>query len=236
MGTLANAIKETLTENIMRWRGEGEMKLPSERDLSEQHSTTRVTIREALKLLETEGLIYRENRRGWFISPPKLRYDPSVHGRVSFVDYARQQGFQPSTQLLSIKLTVADRYIASEMQIAVGKPVYQVNRLRSLNGRPVLYEQMLLRADLLPNLDRFDLEGSLHALLRSEYGMTVQKADFEISVSILPNDVAQALSAPMGVSSLKFQRKYRNQHGEIFEFDHELWRHDAISINFDINN
>ncbi|WP_231878864.1 GntR family transcriptional regulator, partial [Oleiphilus sp. HI0125] len=96
------------------------MKLPSERELSEQHSTTRVTIREALKLLETEGLIYRENRRGWFISPPKLRYDPSVHGRVSFVDYARQQGFQPSTQLLSIKLTVADRYIASEMQIAVG--------------------------------------------------------------------------------------------------------------------
>ncbi|WP_156504394.1 GntR family transcriptional regulator, partial [Oleiphilus sp. HI0066] len=78
MGTLANAIKETLTENIMRWRGEGEMKLPSERYLSEQHSTTRVTIREALKLLETEGLIYRENRRGWFISPPKLRYDPSV--------------------------------------------------------------------------------------------------------------------------------------------------------------
>ena len=28
------------------------------------------TLRQALQQLEAEGLVYRENRRGWFVSPP----------------------------------------------------------------------------------------------------------------------------------------------------------------------
>lgn len=51
-------------------------KLPPERKLAESFNTTRVTLREALSLLEIEGKIYREDRRGWFISPPPLSYDP----------------------------------------------------------------------------------------------------------------------------------------------------------------
>ena len=47
-------------------------RLPSERQLSEEYSTTRITLREALALLESRGEIYRELRRGWFIAPPRL--------------------------------------------------------------------------------------------------------------------------------------------------------------------
>lgn len=46
-------------------------KLPAERRLSESFSTTRITLREALGQLESQGLIYREERRGWFVSPPE---------------------------------------------------------------------------------------------------------------------------------------------------------------------
>ena len=52
-------------------------KLSSERKLAEDFNTTRVTLREALSLLESEGHVYREDRRGWFISPAPLRYDPT---------------------------------------------------------------------------------------------------------------------------------------------------------------
>lgn len=44
-------------------------KLPSERALSEQFATTRITLQEALGQLEAQGVIYRQVRRGWFISP-----------------------------------------------------------------------------------------------------------------------------------------------------------------------
>ena len=45
-------------------------KLPSERELSDLFNTTRITLKDALKALEAEGRIYREDRRGWFVSPP----------------------------------------------------------------------------------------------------------------------------------------------------------------------
>ena len=53
--------------------------LPAERALSERFATTRITIKEALSSLEADGLIYRAERRGWFVAPPRLTYDPAIH-------------------------------------------------------------------------------------------------------------------------------------------------------------
>ena len=47
---------------------------------------TRMTIRQALFQLEAEGLIYHLNRRGWFVSPPRLGYDPTAN--LSFTENA----------------------------------------------------------------------------------------------------------------------------------------------------
>ncbi|MDF5997399.1 GntR family transcriptional regulator [Pseudomonas aeruginosa] len=45
----------------------------------------RITLREALQQLETEGLVYRENRRGWFVAPPRIRYNPTR--TTGFMEY-----------------------------------------------------------------------------------------------------------------------------------------------------
>ena len=50
----------------------------AERALSERFATTRITIKEALSSLEADGLIYRAERRGWFVAPPRLTYDPAI--------------------------------------------------------------------------------------------------------------------------------------------------------------
>ncbi len=44
-------------------------KLPTERALAEEFSITRVTVRQALARMEAEGLMFRQERRGWFVSP-----------------------------------------------------------------------------------------------------------------------------------------------------------------------
>ena len=54
-------------------------KLPPERALAEEFSITRVTVHQALVRMEAEGLIFREERRGWFVSPPRVRYDPTAN-------------------------------------------------------------------------------------------------------------------------------------------------------------
>lgn len=42
-------------------------RLPSERELSEIFNASRLTIKHALQHLESQGIIYRKERRGWFL-------------------------------------------------------------------------------------------------------------------------------------------------------------------------
>lgn len=82
-------IKDSIVEQIEAGMLSPRQKLPAERKLAESFDTTRVTLREALSLLEAEGRIYREDRRGWFISPEPLRYDPTQ--TLNFPNMAKAQ-------------------------------------------------------------------------------------------------------------------------------------------------
>ena len=91
-------IYQSLREQIERGLLARGSKLPSERQLSELFSTTRITLREALGQLEDQGLIYREERRGWFVSPQRLLYNPLV--RSHFHAMVADQGRVPETEVL----------------------------------------------------------------------------------------------------------------------------------------
>ena len=65
----SKSIKEVLRDQINGKLLLPLQKLPSERELSELFSITRISVKSALDSLEIEGLIYREDRRGWFVSP-----------------------------------------------------------------------------------------------------------------------------------------------------------------------
>ena len=71
---ICRALQEQIDHGLLPEGG----RLPAERALSELFETTRITLREALGQLEAEGLIYREERRGWFVSPRRLAYNPLV--------------------------------------------------------------------------------------------------------------------------------------------------------------
>ncbi|WP_273890684.1 GntR family transcriptional regulator, partial [Serratia marcescens] len=73
--TTVATICQTLSARITAGEFAVGGKLPSERALSEQFATTRITLQEALGQLEAQGVIYRQVRRGWFISPPRLIYN-----------------------------------------------------------------------------------------------------------------------------------------------------------------
>ncbi|MGO1272425.1 MAG: GntR family transcriptional regulator, partial [Pseudomonas helleri] len=73
--------------------------LPAERKLSELFATTRITVREALLQLEAQGVVYREERRGWFISPPRLAYN--LMQRSHFHAMVSAQGRVPTTEVIS---------------------------------------------------------------------------------------------------------------------------------------
>ena len=150
-------IRDQLAADIAQ--GVLQVKLPSERELAERFLCTRITLREALQQLETEGLVYRENRRGWFVAPPRIRYNPTR--TTGFMEYVSAQGRQPRTETLHAERRAAGAWLAKRMGLEDSAPVYFLQRRRWVDERPVLIE--LIALDLGRRLDEIgladDLEG-----------------------------------------------------------------------------
>ena len=203
-------------------------KLPPERALAEEFSITRVTARQALIRMEAEGLIFREVRRGWFVSPPRVRYDPTAN--TSFTESIAEQGRVAGTTVLSKQQVAASPWESAHLDCAVGDPLYVVNRLRTVDGRAVLVEQIHVKAARCPGLLDFPLDQSMTDLMSSRFGIIEHRTRINMRPTALSEIPAKALGVAAGTQSLYLSRAILDQFNEVVEFDQEFWRHDAIDI------
>ena len=214
----------------------GELKpsdrLPSERQLQVGGGVSRGTIREALFQLEAEGVIYRKDRSGWYVSPPPVVYDPTRW--EGFMSYVEAQGRRPATETLGKVEIACDGMLAQIFSRPVGAPMYWIRRRRSIDGRAVLIESIVVDAALAPGLIDHDLDGSLTSVLKSVYGIDVARNKVDMRPCALTRDEAEALRVKSGLPGLNLERTCYNAQGRVVEFDREYWRHDALKVSVDI--
>ncbi|MEG0862807.1 MAG: phosphonate utilization transcriptional regulator PhnR [Pseudomonas sp.] len=222
------AICHALQEQIEHGLLSPGCKLPAERKLSEVFDTTRITLREALVQLEARGLIYREERRGWFVAPERLTYD--LIQRSHFHAMVREQGREPSTELLSARLLPAAAAVCARLQLSPLSSVIQICRLRRIDGRAVLYAEHYLNPEYFPGILEHDLSQSLTELYARHYGIQYGTVRFEILPTALPVAAATALKVSAGSPGLHITRVNSDQHARLIDCDLEYWRHDAIRI------
>lgn len=231
MKTQLRTIKGILKEQIAGGIYTCQQKLPSERELSELFQTTRITLKDALIALETEGLIYREERRGWFVSPPRLRYNPL--SRSHFHRMVEEQKRQAATKVLKIETELASSDIGKVLQLNSIQQVHRIQRARSIDNRVVLFVENCLIASLFPGLLNHDLSQSLTALYDKEYGYQTARSRFDVIPTAAPEHVAKALNLAEGQQILKICRVNYNQDGILMDCEFEYWRPDAVMIQIE---
>lgn len=204
-------------------------RLPGEREMAERFACTRVTLREALQQLETEGLVYRENRRGWFVSPPRVRYNPTR--TAGFMDYVAAQGRVPRTETLQRLHDRADAAIARRMGLEEGAALLRIERRRWVDERPVLLERILLDAGWCPlALLEENLDTSLTQLMQQRFGLRPSHCELAMHPCALSAAEAEPLQLAPGSPGLFLERLSYIEGGRVVELDQEFWRPDALEI------
>ena len=226
------AIGQTLQEQISHGLLTPASKLPAERKLSELFGTTRITVREALLQLEAQGQIYREERRGWFVSPPRLAYN--LMQRSHFHAMVSAQGRVPSTEVISARLQPASAAVCAWLQLPALSSVIQIRRRRRIDGRLVLYVEHYLNPHYFPRILEFDLTQSITELYARHYDLHYGRVQFEIVPTALPGQAAATLKVSTGSPGLRIARVNYDQHERLIDCDLEYWRHDAIHVGVDV--
>ncbi len=153
--------------------------IPSERALSQQFALSRMTIRQAVDALVTEGVLVREQGRGTFVAPRRMDFEMRL---TTFGEEMRRRGMQPATTVLAAHDVAATPDVAAALEIEPGDRVHFLYRVRDADGEPICIEQAWVPVAIAPELFSDGAPASLYERLRAldlapEWGEETLTAD-----------------------------------------------------------
>lgn len=206
-------------------------RLPSERELAERFGTTRITLRQALAQLEGEGRIHRSNRRGWFVSPARLIYDPTRD--AGFNDYVSAQGRRPRTEVLEVE-TRPHPPAADALGLPADALFHHIRRRRYVDERAVLAESLWVVPERTPGLLEQRFDHSLWKLLREHWKIELAHRSIRMFSEALSGRDAGELGVTPGTAGMGVRRAIFDAERRPVEYDEEHWLHDALCIAVDV--
>lgn len=202
--------------------------LPPERVLCEQFSISRMTLRQAMSLLDREGLI--DSRRGIGTVVRHNRLRKQQQELRSFSEEIRERGGRPESRLISLGLATPAAAVREFFGLREDQKVYEIQRVRLNDGEPLALELARIPERLCPGLERFDLaRSSLYEILEQSYGLRPETCNEEISAEIPSSQQRKLLSLPARTAVLVINRKTYMDDGRPLELTRSVFRGDRYS-------
>ena len=172
-----------LREQIEAGRYQPGERLPSQDELAAQLSVSRLTLRDALRGLEQEGVIQVKHGIGTFVSPSYgHRIESGLERLESILDLAARQGSQVTFHDLRVTQEPAGKELAVVLQVPSGTLLTRVGRTLEVGGRPVAYMLDMAPASVLePDEIDGSFDGSILNLLKQKSDLSLSHAVASIS-------------------------------------------------------
>jgi GntR family transcriptional regulator len=206
MPHLYEQVRAQLIEGIStgRWRA-GEP-IPTEAQLAGSYGVAIGTVRKAVDSLVAEQALVRRQGKGTYVTA----HDGS-RLLFHFFHIVTREGAKsyPEVRTVDFRRERADRESAAALAIAPLEKVIRVRNVLSLDGAPVIVDDITLPAELFRGLTEkiFRARGNtIYHLYQSRYGINVLRTDERLRAVLAARDVAQQLGVAPGAPLLEIRR------------------------------
>lgn len=204
--------------------------LPSERELMSAFGVSRGTARQAIRLLIDDGVAtVRRGARPVVLAVPG-QPEQSLAELVSFSTWARSTGRIPSGRAVSLTRRPATQVDVDRLGATVGEPVWELVRVRLLDGRAVMVERSTYPHSVGLVVAGIDLDrNSINEGLR-RHGVVYARARHSIDAVPADADDAALLGVGIGEPLLRVRRSGTSLDGRPIEWGEDRYVGNAVAF------
>jgi GntR family transcriptional regulator len=207
-------------------------RIPNVDELARQYSVARGTIREALGLLEQEGLLQRFRAKGTFV-----RNSPAAQATHNLeIDWQALISAHEGAEITVLESQVTDTLPAACAQQGKPAPKYQMmRRLHRRGGRPYLLGRVYLDYEIFRKGPpaQFRRQPTL-PVLQKVAGSRIATARQVLTIGMADIAVAALLQIPLNAPIAQVQRIALDRKGRILYFGEGIYRGDAIQLKIEL--
>jgi GntR family transcriptional regulator len=192
-------------------------RLPSETELAARYGVARMTIRQAIGALASEGAVIRRQGLGTFAADGRPTRTADL--LLSFTEEMRRQGRQVETRLISAGVEQPPPAAREALQVRPSAAAVAVRRVRLVDGCPIVVQNSWLPYARFAGLDADPLlDGSLYARLAAQYGVRITRARQAFTAAVAGEPDGTALGLQPCEPVLRIARTTYDSSNLIIEF------------------
>ncbi len=190
---LKDVIKLQVNDKIWKF----EELIPSENELSAIYDVSVGTVKKALSVLVEEGVLYRRQGRGTYVSRPNFR-----NSFIRFFRYGVKHGDQnqiPTSKVISSGTIKPEKRTRDVLGLNKNEYVIDIERIRYLENIPLMVEHLYLPKKIFKGFNKIDISHQLlYPIYDEKYNTPIIWADEYLWPGIVEKQTAAHLEIQVG--------------------------------------
>ncbi|MGW6569001.1 GntR family transcriptional regulator [Streptomyces sp. NPDC054975] len=222
-------VSQSLRASILGRTPDASLRLPTEEQLAAHYGVSVLTMRQALKELEEEGLISRHRRRGTFIEPGARRSSPRrLLGSIDAI-VAQQSGER--TTVLGHGTEPVPGELAEYFPDVTEVVAYKRLRRDGESGEPTNWAENAVHPEVAAGLDPADLERwPMTKVLRDVVGVRISRITDTVEARLADPETAALLQVPLLSPILHYTGVTYDEAGRVVDVARIRYRGDRFSF------
>lgn len=214
------SIADDLRDQILIGKYKDSDKLPKQADLADLYHTSRVTISRAIGILQLEGLLSTEFGGGTKINRinTENQFFDHMINTPSGASYNYGGKGQLTSTIVSFEQRLPVEVEQQKLHIKKTDAVYDIIRVRNLNGQPFIIEYTIMPVKVIPNITMEILKDSIYAHIQHTLKLDLGKSFRIISADEADAFDSQYLQTEVGKPILEIEQVAFLKNGLPFEY------------------
>jgi len=206
--------------------------IPSENELSKRFNLSRMTVRNAIVRLVSDGLLYRVPGKGTFVAPAKITTVPLT--QMGIREQLVAMGYETGTMVVEKRIEKVSGKVADYLQLPENDPVYVLVRLRYANNEPLSLHTSYIPVKNFAELFQKNLEKEpLCDIFDKHYGIIAKRGVETLESVGTDSRESKLLTVKKGFHVLLLKYTLYSQNDIPFEYAKVLFRGDRIKLRFE---